>query len=300
MAGLPRPSQLPEWASTALNNGPGGEPNIIEPSAAKKARGWDAQEFPPRNYFNWWMNLVYEWTCYLRDERDVLRTDVDTNVLDIGINELDITALDNNLNSHIAFAGTDTTLGHVLKATAAQIAAGTPGAQYLDPAQLAATYLKIADLPAGVNTSFTVFDPANANTPSSSVTNKIARMHSLFGASNFVRLQSTTGTITLFDDAILGDSSQRAWLIFCYGRTNTSSNGGNTYKGMRILNSGGGIILDRPSGFNANWVDGSAPVFDAHILTNGEVPANGILNVFIENRACDYICAVPMSVGYNI
>lgn len=57
-----RPSTDPVWASsvTAL---------ITTPPAIKQQAGWELttpKEKPSLKYFNWWMNLVYQWILYLR------------------------------------------------------------------------------------------------------------------------------------------------------------------------------------------------------------------------------------------
>lgn len=55
---MSQPSEQPEWAS-------GGSAVITDPSSGKKALGWAVSEKPPAQYFNWWMNLVYQWVQYL-------------------------------------------------------------------------------------------------------------------------------------------------------------------------------------------------------------------------------------------
>jgi hypothetical protein len=57
---VPKPSSIPEWASSPSDPG-----DIVEPSGAKKQDGWNASERPPAQYFNWWQNLVYQWVDYL-------------------------------------------------------------------------------------------------------------------------------------------------------------------------------------------------------------------------------------------
>jgi hypothetical protein len=53
-----RPSTLPEWAT-------GGSADVSEPLTAKKQLGWVDDEIPPPEWFNWWMELVYDWIYYL-------------------------------------------------------------------------------------------------------------------------------------------------------------------------------------------------------------------------------------------
>jgi len=53
---MAKPLSLPRWADV------GGE--ITVPSSGKQDIGWIAEK-PARQYFNWWMNLVYQWLVYL-------------------------------------------------------------------------------------------------------------------------------------------------------------------------------------------------------------------------------------------
>jgi hypothetical protein len=80
---MDRPSIDPEWAVDDLTNGPNSEANKIEPSQAKKDRGWDPLEYPPRNWLNWWMNLAYQWIVYLKEQTDNRLTLDGTNVATI-------------------------------------------------------------------------------------------------------------------------------------------------------------------------------------------------------------------------
>lgn len=59
-----KPSKYPEWASTIYVDPITNAPNIVEPTDSHKATGWTAFEPPPRNYFNWYQNLAYQWIEY--------------------------------------------------------------------------------------------------------------------------------------------------------------------------------------------------------------------------------------------
>ena len=50
------PSAVPTWATDAGTT--------VEPTSGKKAAGWVVEERPPARWFNWWMNLVYQWIYY--------------------------------------------------------------------------------------------------------------------------------------------------------------------------------------------------------------------------------------------
>lgn len=55
------PSSLPVWASDS-------GASITVPPTVKQEAGWELttpKEKPKLDYFNWWMNLVYQWILYL-------------------------------------------------------------------------------------------------------------------------------------------------------------------------------------------------------------------------------------------
>jgi len=52
MAAPLRPT-FPRWATQDIVNPISGEYNVYEPSEQKKDLGWDYNEVPPRQYFNW-------------------------------------------------------------------------------------------------------------------------------------------------------------------------------------------------------------------------------------------------------
>lgn len=66
-----KPTEKPRWASTAINNGPGGEPNISTPLSGKQDIGWEYLEKPPREWWNWMQNLNYQWINYFEEVTDV-------------------------------------------------------------------------------------------------------------------------------------------------------------------------------------------------------------------------------------
>jgi hypothetical protein len=55
-----KPGTLPRWATV-------GGAQIVEPTEGKKTQGFNVQEKPPSQYFNWLYNLIYQWTQYLND-----------------------------------------------------------------------------------------------------------------------------------------------------------------------------------------------------------------------------------------
>lgn len=58
-----RPSTLPVWATSG---------DITVPSSPKQAVGWEQNESPPRQYFNWYQNLAYQWLAYSDQKHMVL------------------------------------------------------------------------------------------------------------------------------------------------------------------------------------------------------------------------------------
>lgn len=52
----------PCWAS-----GTSGLASVTEPTQLQKNMGWQSSTAPPAAYFNWYMNLAYQWIRYLGD-----------------------------------------------------------------------------------------------------------------------------------------------------------------------------------------------------------------------------------------
>src|SRR5688500_17605057 len=69
---MAKPNLIPEWASGNLAQ-------IAEPPAEKKALGWVA-EMPPFQFFNWLMNLYYQWIVYFDGTLDTTITALATEV----------------------------------------------------------------------------------------------------------------------------------------------------------------------------------------------------------------------------
>ena len=57
---------FPRWASEEVENPINKELNVYEPSEQKKDLGWDLDEVPPRQYFNWLARQTYDALKYLR------------------------------------------------------------------------------------------------------------------------------------------------------------------------------------------------------------------------------------------
>lgn len=55
---MAKPASLPIWAT-------GGGAQVVEPLLAKKQLGWEPDEQPPAEWFNWWMLLVYSWVVWV-------------------------------------------------------------------------------------------------------------------------------------------------------------------------------------------------------------------------------------------
>lgn len=73
----PKPSVLPEWALDDVQDGITGQYNVVEPPTEKKLVGWNYQEKPNRQYWNWFQRQCSLWIAYLNDNLDF---DADTVV----------------------------------------------------------------------------------------------------------------------------------------------------------------------------------------------------------------------------
>lgn len=54
---MPKPAKLPRWADD-------GAADIVEPNSGKKDIGWVGGERPPAQFFNWLLNLIYQWLLF--------------------------------------------------------------------------------------------------------------------------------------------------------------------------------------------------------------------------------------------
>lgn len=59
-----KPNKYPRWASEVVRNQLNKEYNIYEPPEQKKDIGWDLNEVPPRQWFNWLFRLINDWIAY--------------------------------------------------------------------------------------------------------------------------------------------------------------------------------------------------------------------------------------------
>lgn len=64
MAKPEKPDKYPRWASDKVRNEINGEYNIYEPPEQKKDMGWDLNEVPPRQWFNWLFRMINDWIVY--------------------------------------------------------------------------------------------------------------------------------------------------------------------------------------------------------------------------------------------
>jgi hypothetical protein len=66
----------PDFATSDVIDPSSGQPNVVEPSAGKKANGWIYNEKPPRQYFNWLHRATTLWVTYLDAAMDWLKSEV--------------------------------------------------------------------------------------------------------------------------------------------------------------------------------------------------------------------------------
>ena len=64
MAKSEKPNKYPRWASSNIKNDISHENNVYEPPEQKKDIGWDLNEVPPRQWFNWLFKTINEWITY--------------------------------------------------------------------------------------------------------------------------------------------------------------------------------------------------------------------------------------------
>lgn len=67
----PKPTDKPQWVSTGND--------IIEPTGSKQTSGWEADEKPPYQFFNWFWNVVTRITNYIFGRADLWNIIIDTD-----------------------------------------------------------------------------------------------------------------------------------------------------------------------------------------------------------------------------
>lgn len=72
----PRPTVLPEWALDDVQDGISGQFNVVEPPLEKKLVGWDYQEKPNRQYWNWFQRQTSLWITYFAENLDFDADDI--------------------------------------------------------------------------------------------------------------------------------------------------------------------------------------------------------------------------------
>lgn len=65
---FPRPTVLPEWATTDQLDPISGQNNVLTPPPEQLLYGWKRLQFPPRNWFNWLARYTYQWLAYLSQQ----------------------------------------------------------------------------------------------------------------------------------------------------------------------------------------------------------------------------------------
>lgn len=64
---MAKPTELPKFADLDLVHPISGQPNVEIPDANHQDYGWDFQEKPARQHFNWLHRLTYNWLKWLDD-----------------------------------------------------------------------------------------------------------------------------------------------------------------------------------------------------------------------------------------
>lgn len=74
---VPKPAELPQWASEDEIDQTSGQYNVVEPPLERKRLGWYLGEKPNRQWWNWLHRTTYDWLAYFNDNLDF---DADTIV----------------------------------------------------------------------------------------------------------------------------------------------------------------------------------------------------------------------------
>lgn len=104
-----KPTKLPRWGDVSGD--------IVEPSSGKKDVGWVDEEKPPAQFFNWLLDLIFQWTDYLNDGALTGNHSIDGN-LDITTGSVDI--VNGNLDitdGDLDVAGTALVASHIESTT---------------------------------------------------------------------------------------------------------------------------------------------------------------------------------------
>ena len=64
-----KPATIPTWAVDANYTGgdEAGTDTKTDPGSSRRNEGWEPGSRPPAQFFNWWQNLVGQWTEYVND-----------------------------------------------------------------------------------------------------------------------------------------------------------------------------------------------------------------------------------------
>lgn len=64
-----RPDKLPRWAEDDVTDPVSGQQNVDEPPEERQDSGWERNEKPPRQWFNWLQRGYYRWLRWIVEER---------------------------------------------------------------------------------------------------------------------------------------------------------------------------------------------------------------------------------------
>lgn len=108
-----RPDKFPDWAEDDVTSPISGQNNVVEPSAAKQAKGWDYREKPVRQFMNWLQRYYGRWIRYLDEGK--LTTADNLSDLDDVPTARDNLGLGTGALEDVTTSATDTTAGRLLK-----------------------------------------------------------------------------------------------------------------------------------------------------------------------------------------
>jgi hypothetical protein len=173
---MPAPTNLPEWASVTSDDPTTGVSNVIEPAGSKKQSGWMYNEKPPRQYLNWWQNLVYQWLTWFNSllNQGVKTTDspifagINADAATIPIIYTDTVTALTNVTTPAIVANTSVTTPEIIITGATgkskRINEGVYGSKVNGAVSIVSNFINFQDYSGSVKISTNLEIPENNNT----------------------------------------------------------------------------------------------------------------------------------------
>lgn len=91
---LEKPDKFPDWATDNQHDPISGQLNVVEPPSAMLESGWNREQIPPRQWFNWWMRFVGQWVRWFEEKVSSLLSDTNELQQDVSAIEDDVSAIE--------------------------------------------------------------------------------------------------------------------------------------------------------------------------------------------------------------